>query len=262
MISIYTSAFNIIKGNFPYKEAIDNFCSFADEVVIAVNTSEDKTLLALQYLSVQYKNLFIVRTDFSYTDPGLDGKIKNAALQACTHDICLQLDLDERVLLSQKTLWYDMASNLLAAQSSAIMVPVIDLFRDSEHCRGINFKWYLHKRAGSYRGVVNFARLSNGCHDTSKSDSCELIDAWGNLLPSAYLLNPQSSFEVNLSFIKQYNLPYVLHYGYVDLNRRIELNKHFWANHWSVEAGKKVDVPLELTFFENIPIIEHGLLLT
>ena len=54
MFSIYSSAFNLIKNNFDYKEAIDNFCNFAEEVVIAVNTSEDDTLQVLQNLSSEY----------------------------------------------------------------------------------------------------------------------------------------------------------------------------------------------------------------
>ena len=261
MISIYTSAFNVIKGNFSYAEAIANFCSFADEVVVAVNTSEDNTLQIFQNLALLYKNLFIVQTNFSYTDPGLDGKIKNAALQACAHDVCLQLDLDERVLLSQKKLWYNISNDLLAAQSHAIMVPVIDLFRDEKYIKSIGSKWYLHKRAGAYRGVVNFARLANGHHDTTKSDSCELTDGWGNLLPSIYLLNPQSDIQTKLLSIKQYDLPYVVHYGYLDLDRRIQLNKDFWSNHWSVEAGKQIDIPLDVNFFKDIPIIEHKLAL-
>lgn len=259
MISIYTSAFNVIKGNFSYAETLVNFCSFADEVVVAINTSEDETLQAITSLTAEYNNLHIIETDFSYTDPGLDGKIKNAALQACTSDICIQLDLDERIPLSQKHLWYNLAGDLLNAQSHAIMIPVIDLFKDSKNIKSIGSKWYLHKRAGAYRGVVNFARLANGHHDTTKSDSCELIDGWGNLLPSIYLLNPQSDLHTKLLSIKQYNLPYVVHYGYLNLDRRVQLNKDFWANHWSIEAGKKIEVPLDVNFFDQIPIMEHGL---
>ena len=262
MISIYTSAFNVVKGDFDYKSAIENFCSFADEVVVTINTSEDKTLQVFQNLALLYKNLFILQTNFLYTDPGLDGKIKNAALQACTNDICIQLDLDERIPLSQKHLWYNLAGDLLNAQSHAVMIPVIDLFKDSKNIKSIGSKWYLHKRTGAYRGVVNFARLANGHHDTSKSDSCELIDGWGNLLPSIYLLNPQSDIHTKLLSIKQYNLPYVVHYGYLNLDRRVQLNKDFWANHWSVEAGKKVEVPLDVNFFNQVPIVEHNLSLS
>ena len=33
MFSIYSIAFNVVKNNFAYEEAIENFCAFAEEVV-------------------------------------------------------------------------------------------------------------------------------------------------------------------------------------------------------------------------------------
>jgi GDP-D-mannose dehydratase len=44
MFSIYTSAFNLIKNKFNYRFYIQNFSQFADEVVIAINTSEDNSV--------------------------------------------------------------------------------------------------------------------------------------------------------------------------------------------------------------------------
>ena len=59
MFSIYSSAFNVIKNSFDYKEAVENFCSFAEEVVICVNQSEDSSLEAFEELKKEYKNLLI-----------------------------------------------------------------------------------------------------------------------------------------------------------------------------------------------------------
>ena len=58
MFSIYSTAFNVVKNNFDYEEAIDNFCSFAEEVVISVNQSEDNTYEELSRLrDEKYSNL-------------------------------------------------------------------------------------------------------------------------------------------------------------------------------------------------------------
>ena len=259
MLSIYTSGFNLIKHKFNYEEALANFCQFADEVVIAINTSEDDTLSKVKELSDKYKNLIVVDTDFSYTDPGMDGKIKNAALQTCSNDIVIQLDLDERILQTQKREWVRYASQLKYSEAIALMIPVLNLYKDVDHIKDIGTKWYLHKRFGTYRGVVKFARLDNGCHETDKSDSCELIDHNGHLVQTLYLLHPMMDIDQKLKLIKEHSLPYVIHYGYLDLDKRVELNKNFWKKHWSIEAGKDINIPTETAELEGFNYVKHEL---
>jgi len=60
MFSIYTIAFNVVKNQFDFKEAVENFCFFAEEVVVAVNKSEDGTLEQFLKLQSTYDNLKIV----------------------------------------------------------------------------------------------------------------------------------------------------------------------------------------------------------
>ena len=112
MISIYSSAFNLIKNNFNYKVSLENFSTFADEVVIAINNSEDDTLEKLILYSKQFNNVKIIPVDISYNDPLLDGKIKNIALQSTTEEIKINLDMDEYIPLWQKPIWYNLATQL------------------------------------------------------------------------------------------------------------------------------------------------------
>ena len=56
MLSIYSTAFNVIKNNFDYKDAVKNFCLFAQEVVISINESEDNTWEAFEELKETYGN--------------------------------------------------------------------------------------------------------------------------------------------------------------------------------------------------------------
>lgn len=229
MFSIYSSAFNLIKNKFNYESAISNFSDFADEVVLSVNTSEDDTLDKLIQLSKDFPKLKIVSSDFSYSDPLLDGKIKNFALQSTTQEFKIGLDMDEYIPLWQKSIWEDLAYSLRFDGVSAIMIPSLNLFKDKSHYSSVTRKWYLHK-SGCFRGAVNFARKADGTIDTSKSDTCELIDKDGNLV-SFRSISPE------IEEMRKGTVPFVVHTGYLSLENRVIRNKNFWGDHWKVESG-------------------------
>lgn len=230
MFSIYTSAFNLIKNNFDYKFHLKNFSQFADEVIIAINTSEDDSLNQLRdFIYQNYNNISILETNFSYEDPFLDGKIKNAALQATKEDVKIGLDMDEYIPLWQKPLWQNIANQLRYSPAKSVMIPSVNLYKDKDHYFSITPKWYMHKK-GLYRGAVNFAKKQNGAIDTSKSDTCELIDENGNLVYSIQTSNDITSLQSN-------HFPFVIHTGYLNLNHRILRNKNFWKKHWKIESG-------------------------
>ena len=131
-ISSYTSAFNLIKNEFDWEKALLNHASITDETVVAVNTSEDDTLEALEKFVGSFSGrIKIVTTDFSYSDPDLDGKVKNAALQATSHKYKLGLDLDEMVNPNQRDSWMGLVNFLDSyTEAQAFFVPVIDLYKN------------------------------------------------------------------------------------------------------------------------------------
>jgi hypothetical protein len=227
MFSIYSSAFNLIKNNFNYIESINNFCSFADEVVIAVNKSEDSTIEALK--SLNFNNLKLIETNFSYQDPLLDGKIKNEALQATKEEFKIGLDMDEYIPLWQKDIWTNLAYQLRFDIYDCYMIPSVNLYRDKDHYFSIGHKWYLHK-GNLFRGAANFAKNQNGTINTSMSDTCELIDSNGNLVSYIKLDDRINSLRSRL-------MPFVVHNGYLNLQDRILRNKNFWKEHWKIESG-------------------------
>lgn len=230
MISIYSSAFNLIKNKFDYKFTIEKFCTLAEEVVIAVNTSEDNTLDALQSLSVKHNNLKIITSNIPYDDPLLDGKIKNIALQKTTQKIKLGLDMDEYVPEWQKHMWYVLAHMLLRDNAClCYMIPSVNLYMSHEYYFSITPKWYLHKE-NLFRGPVNFARKSNGYIDINKSDTCELIDENGNLVTTR-------TTPIDIDSLRTRHNPFVVHTGYLSLEDRLTRNQQFWRNHWLVESG-------------------------
>ena len=264
MLSIYSSAFNLIKNNFDYKKALENFCFFANEVVIAVNESEDDTLGKLKDEARDRRNLKIVETEFSYEDPLLDGKIKDAALQATTQEFKINLDLDERIPIRHRERWETFAYRMRFSGFDSYLVPSLNLWEDISSIRwddemNLNFKWYLHK-GGLHRGAVDFGRLPNGRVDTAKSDTCELIKEDGSLCSSAHITKDscKNSMQEYLNFIENEGL-FVFHLGYANFSDRALRNKNFWKNHWEIESGKTNDIPTEEKDMPTHTTYKHNL---
>jgi hypothetical protein len=211
---------------------------------VAVNTSEDGTLEALEkFVGPLSGRIKIVATDFSYSDPDLDGKVKNAALQATSHKYKLGLDLDEMINPNQRDSWVGLVNFLDAyTEAQAFFVPVIDLYKNKYEYKSIGQKWYLHGE-GLYRQTVNFAKNPDGTHDIERSDSCELTDKNGDLVHSYNVLANGISDEEKLNQISGNDLPYVVHVGHLNPRKRALRNRNFWKNHWKVQSGRDVDVP-------------------
>lgn len=267
MFSIYSTAFNVVKNNFDYEEAIDNFCSFAEEVVISVNQSEDNTYEELSRLrDEKYSNLKLLPATVSYEDPRIDGKLFELALQSTTQEFKIILGLDHRIPLYQKASWEKLAYDMRFAQFDAYMIPVLDLWGDENKVRwdeenNIQMMWFLHK-GGLHRGVVNFAKLDNGKFDPSKSDSNELIYEDGELVNFNYFLQGHhTSLEAYLQSLKEQNV-FVFHTGYVNFDNRIKVNKDIWQKQWEeIRPPEKREnqVALNKDQLEKHKTYEHNL---
>lgn len=245
-ISIYTTAYNLKADLFDYRKSLIRFFEFADEVVVATNSIDDYAILE----SLKIPFLKIVLAEIPFTDYAFDGKLKNAALQSCTSDFCILLDLDEYIPRYQNLLWKQLCTFARETKIKAFLIPVIDLFKDHDHYKSIGYKWYLHQREGCFRGVVNFAKQENGKIDTSKSDTTELIDENGELIPATYLVNPGLSAESQLEIMSA-NPIFVVHEGWLNKDNREKQNS-FWKPHWENRSGKElIDKPLEEIYSET-----------
>lgn len=233
-ISIYSTAFNIIKNDFDYEDAIRNFLYYADEVCIAINKSEDNSSGVIKkFILDNNLNVKVIDTNFSYEDPFCYGKIVNAALQECTGDICILQDLDERFGGKKEYLIKICENFLKLDQVKALFVPVINLYGDLYHFKDINFKWYIHK-SGLYRGAVNFGIKDNGRPDYNKTSTDELIDSNSNLVPTLNVVQALGLNDPYQYIVNQY--PFVYHLGYTDFHKRVKRN-HFWKNFWENATG-------------------------
>jgi hypothetical protein len=257
--SVYTSLFNYDPEKFDLFGAFKNWSKYSDEIVIA--TFEDQReglegVVAKVFLDYNGKDDFYNRfkivscLDTSLDDPLFDGKLKNAALQACSNELVIQQDMDERI--GGDTEQWDTLKYVLKNRKAphAAMIQVIDLYKDFDHYKGVGAKWYLHLKEKSNRGPVNFARRGDGSIDTNKSDSCELIDENGDLIP--YFIDPRFAQLFTNKEIESFDIsmPHVIHLGYVDLNKRIENNK-FWQPIWSNRNGEEVKTAVSLEQLEK-----------
>lgn len=254
MFSIYHSAFNLIKHGFiGWEKSVQNSCKFADEVVIAVNTSTDNTKQSIEKALKDFSNWKILETDFSYQDPWLDGKIKNEALQACTQDFKIQLDLDEYIPIWQKPLWQNLAMQIALSTAQCASVASVNLYKDWNHIASITNKQYFHK-GQAYRAPSIAARKPDGTINTKMSDGCDLVNSSGNFISTVATTNDQKQLELG-------GAPFVVHFGYVDLDSRLKRNHEFWHEHWYVEGGGQ-DPAHKIHMNHNdfeYPYVEHKL---
>jgi len=262
-ISLYTTCFNAIINEFDLKNAIDNYLTVADEVVIGTigePLMKDNTLSLLTELSSNNENINLVISDINpYEDPLWDGKLKDAALKGCSHDYCIQCDLDERVW-GAKNKWHDdMVDYIHTYNVKSVMLPVINLYKHVDYYKDYGFKWYFHVKDGCNRGPVNFAKRDDKSIDVTKSDGTELITNDGNIVSyislSTYL---QNDYRLLLYF--KGNNPGIIHYGYLNLARKVALNKSFWKNAWSRLNGSIVNnVATDINDMENYAPKWHGI---
>ena len=251
----------MFKNNFTYApKNINNFAQFADEVVIAVNTSEDDTLEGLKTIAAKYDNVKVISTDISYDSIELDGKIKDAALQATTGDIKIQMDLDEYIPLSQKPKWESRAKSLLDLPYDGYMIATIDLWGDKDKIRAdknVGQKFRMHK-AGLKRGIWHVARRGDKI-DTSMSDTCELLKADGELAQCISIHDQNHFMPILVSQLN--NSIFTIHEGYLDFEKKAELGRNFWKERWEMYSGEEENVPTRAEQLVNIPTIAHNLIL-
>lgn len=251
--SVYTSLFNYSPEKFDLSGAFKNWSKYADEVVIATFEEQRDEIIYHALCNSpreDFKFKVVSCPDTSLDDPLFDGKLKNSALQACSNELVIQQDLDERI--SGNIEYWEQISQMLLDYNFPVTcsIPVIDLYRDYSHYKSVGSKFYFHKKTGIRRGVVNYAK--KGDHiNVNLSDTCEPLIEGGHLAP--YFADHRFRENLNIKF------PAIVHLGYLDLKKRVENNK-FWRGVWSSRAGENIEVATTLEKLEEEnKAIPHGL---
>jgi len=231
MISLYTTLFNIDKLDVDLDEVFSNWLYYVDEIVIATFRWEHEKVKEKIIKSKFYdpKKIGVVSRHVEIkTDVYWEGKLKNAALINCRNKIAIQCDLDERIA-GDINLFKNLSHTILANDfPCSIMLPTIDLYEDLDHYINIGHKWYIHTKEETHRGSVNWARKEDGSLDPEKSDTCELIDKKGNLIPCIGKVDFYN------------NNPKIIHLGSMDLKERNKVNQ-FWGKIWNHRSSGNFD---------------------
>lgn len=265
-LSIYTYLFNATARDFDLDGAVANFTSFADEVVIAtLSTQEDNTLARLRaHEAALGGKLKIVVSDINpLKDNRFDGNLKTLAMQGCSKDNLLVIaDCDERFPLSQRPLWDSWGERLRAIDGcDGLLVPVIDLYGSRDTIRAdqaIGQKFRYHKHTVARRGVPSYAERGGGLISTSQSDTTEpllfngQLASFGSVVQNPIVLRPQMAQSLA-------GTPYVIHEGWLDLERRAKIGREWWKPRWEERSGKVEEVPLDKTDLLRHPLIKHNL---
>lgn len=252
-LSIYTSCFNVENGLFDWKNTLDKFSYFAEELSIGTtDDSNDNTVKLLKDYVDSKDNVRLIVTDYKLDSALFDGQIKDAALQETTQPGKILLDLDEFIPLSQKNLWIKYFKLLQESNYDGILIPSINLCGSLNTYKDIGYKFYLHK-SGFRRGVWKYAQNRDGSIDVSRSDTTEVITNTGDLAKCNMLPN-------NIETLRTGEIPYVFHKWAVgDLETRIKQN-FFWKPIWQERAKREVnDIILDKRAIEHIEVFEHSL---
>ncbi len=265
-LGCYVSAFRLLTNGFDYERSLRAALAFFDYVTVAVNTRDDDgTLAALQSLADQIDispRLKVVSVDLSYDDVTFDGRLKDAALQACEGDVLCQMDLDESVGPSQRALWRQYATKLLDSPGvECFMLPSVDLWGSKDTIRAdkaIDLKFRMHRK-GLHRGVWKRAWLVPGkLFRTDMSDSGEILTADRELAASVAVVPPQFLQPTTHAMLNGY--PWTAHWGYADLDQRVRVNKAIWAQHWTDRnGGRDAKVAVDKAALQTYPLIKHHL---
>lgn len=245
-VSVYTSLFNYSPEKFDLLGAFKNWSRYCNEIVIATFEDQVKDISAIVESEMcgflKIPNFKVVYCpDTSLDDSLFDGKLKNAALQACSNELVIQQDLDER--LSGNIDYWEQLGRMLLNYNYPVTcsIPVIDLYKDYDHYKAVGSKFYFHKKTGIRRGVVNYAKRGNHI-EVSLSDSCEPLIEGDCLAPYFAYHRFLENFDTKF--------PLIVHLGYLDLNKRVENNK-FWKKVWCDRAGREVEVATTLEKLEQ-----------
>jgi len=275
-ISGYTTTYNCIDQEYPFKESITSMLGFCDEVVVVDGGSSDGTYETLLNMCQEDSRIKVVLNKRDWSDERFavfDGEQKAVARSNCTSEWCWQQDSDEIVHEDD----YKKVQNIIKMSPKfydLVALPVIEYWGSSEKVRmDINpWKWRLsrnkdyitHGIPASLRRFDDFGRL----YASQGTDGCDYINKETyNVIPfvnfytqeahnvkqSAMMGNKEASeiYENWFNNVINY-FPSVFHYSWYDLERKIKTYKNFWTKHWqSLYNIKQEDTPENNMFFDK-----------
>ena len=276
-ISGYTTTYNCIKNEYPFKESIESLNNFCDEIIVIDGGSSDGTWEYLLELSENNKKVKVFQNvlDWENESPAvLDGGQKALARSKCTSDFCWQIDVDELVHKNDVNKILKLTKSF-PNHFDIMALPVIEFWGNKGKVRvDINpWKWRLSRNKDYITHGIPFelryynedGKLlskpgSDGC-DMIDKNSFKRINFFCDFYNNNYanLLNNAICSEIDLKVAEKYleNLsnryPCVYHLSWFDLSRKIKFYKNYWQNHWNKLYGLDASDTAEKNFMFDKP---------
>ena len=273
-LSGYTTTYNVVKSDYPWKESIKSMLNFCDEVVVLDGGSTDDTWKLLQEMAKNEDKLVIKQFKRNWDDPKFaifDGQQKSIARTICKHEWCWQMDVDEVVHEDD----YHKIKNLIRNIPKAIKIvslPIYDYWGKNGRIRvDVNpWKWRLSRNDPHIAHGIksdHIAYDADGDMYSLGSDGCDYIDIASFKAVEHTSFYTKDMHELRLlaldkkaNALQEYSkiienvnsqLPGVHHYSWFDLKRKIYTYKNYWSKHWSSLFKRKVEDTPENNMFFN-----------
>lgn len=253
-ISGYTTVYNAIKQEYPFKQCIASMLTFCDEVCVVDGGSADGTWESLQQMAASEPRIKIkqvIRDWKAPNHPVFDGMQKAEARKMCTSEFCWQMDSDEIVHEADGTKIKTLCDKF--PQAKIVALPVIEYWCGSEkvRCDIHPWKWRLSKNdpriTHGIPGALRFY-VDNLLYSRPGSDGCDMIDSetlepiqtvnfYTREADSVRLAALNGNTQALCQYEAWYNdvvsaLPSVFHYSWYDMPRKMRLYRDYWQNHW------------------------------
>jgi hypothetical protein len=275
-ISGYITTLNCNLHNYPWRRSIVSLLGFCDEVVVVDGGSTDGTWEELEKWSQEESRLKPHKNERDWDHPRFavyDGDQKAVARSLCTSMFCWQQDADEYVRPEDYEKIHRLATHF-PAEIDVVSLPVVEFWGSEEKVRMdvTPWKWRISKNKEHItHGIpAPFRKYDEDGHLYSSlgTDGCDYIhNESGEPLPHASFY-PQQAHELRMQALSgdstalenyqqwfQRNvdmLPAVLHYSWIDLERKIRTYRDYWQKHWeSLYDIKQEDTAENNMFFQK-----------
>lgn len=262
-VSCYSSAWGLATpagSSFDVRDALANWAVYADEISVATGDEESRTIVLDTARALGVLDRMVV-TPVSYDRTGADpfayGKTENAALQACTGDLLIQQNLDERLVADPARFPILLHALKGHPDHPAFWIPNLDLYGSPDRCiLPCSRKWMVHL-PGLQRGAVSFGLKADGRPDYNRTSTDELLDAHGNLVHALSIIQ-----DLSLASLKEYvadGWPLTMHIGYISLGNRISRSR-WWSDYWvRATGGDENQHPKTVEEMAARATVPHGL---
>lgn len=284
-LSGYTTTYNCVLQEYPYKECISSMLSFCDEVCVVDGGSTDgtweqlqsfKTILELEDKSIGNK-LKLKQVKRNWNHPRFavfDGAQKTEARKMCVMDYVLQMDCDETIS-SYHFSKIKSLCEMMPSQIDVMCLPVIECWGCWNKIRidCTPWKWRISRNNPNIiHGIPKLLRMydENGdLYARPGTDGCDMIyEDSGEIVPNVNYWNNdleqlrRIALSGNKEALQKYEqiinqiikeLPSIFHYSWYNIERKIKTYKNYWQRHWQSLTNQIVEDTSENNMFFDLP---------